>query len=413
MNRRFGLTRRRFLTASLLAASAAVGTIFKASSRKDRDEPLGLDEVDVLMRPSGWAPGSIRPNPVTIPPLGDLADLVPEEPLRALLRKLPPCWPAIKTSKVMHAFRLWGPNAIFPDDAFARPFSAPILSGRQLADYLLDNQTFGRLAPGSSPLLLRTPDGVAVRTYADEYVGTFAGGLGHDDDLLAACGEVGLPAATAVVTESGEATVGDLVSHSISSFSIHQELEWTVEALARYLAPRSRWENRFGETFSFDQVTLELIARPLGKGSCLGTHVPNALVCLYRLAEDHPILSAHVKDRIAQHLKMTSRLITESRMPSGIWAGSWGPGAEAILDTHRDQATGSLVSTGHHLEWIALAPPGLRPERDAIRAAVEGILVEADHYNAYERSELYLEFSHLARGLTLLKNWTPSEVVGS
>jgi len=400
------------LTASLLAASAGAGAAFKARFLPGGGKPLGLGDVDPLLRPSGWEPGPIRPDPVAIPPVGDLADLVPEEPLRNLLRKLPPCWPAIKTSKVMHAFRLWGPGAVFSDGAFIRPFSAPVLSGKQFTDYLLDHRAFRRLAPGSSPLLVRAPDGVEVRTYADEYVGTFAGGLGHDDDLLAACGEVGLPAATPVVTESGEATVGDLVRHSLSSFSIHQELEWTAEALARYLAPRPRWENRFSETFSFDRVVQELIGRPFGKGSCLGTHVPNALVCLYRMAEHHPILSARCRDRIAQYLKAASKLVTESRQPSGVWGGAWGPGADAVLKTPRDQATGSLVSTGHHLEWIAMAPPGLRPKRSVIQAAVEGILVEADRFNAYERSELYLEFSHLARGLSLLKNRTPSEAAG-
>jgi hypothetical protein len=379
-------------------------------------------------RPPAWpeasadsAPGPepIRPVPVAIQPPGDLADLVPDAELRRLLEQLVPSWFSFKTSRVLHAFRLWGPKATFPASLYRHPFEFRVFSGEELRAYLLDHRAFRRLVPAEVPLLVRTPYGVEARSYPSGREAHFAGALGHADDLLVACAEVGLPTDAVLYAADpqagpegvSQATVGDIVRDTVARFTIRQELEWTTEALARYLAPRAGWANRFGEAFTFDQVATALLARPRGQGPCLGTHVTYALTCLWRIGEQHPILSAQVRDRIARYLRDVSLMVVAARLPAGHWGAHWATGRPAKAGAAEADMVGALACTGHHLEWIALAPPDLRPPREQVRRAVRCVLRVAAGYNTYMRSEYYLDLTHLARALCLLKNCDPVEFV--
>jgi len=77
-----------------------------------------------------------------------------------------------------------------------------------------------------------------------------------------------------------------------------------------------------------------------------------------------------------------------------------------------DKVTG-IICTGHHLEWMAQAPPELRPSRDIVGSAVRGVLELVREFTIYDRSQSYLELTHLARALCLMKNQSPVEVVQS
>jgi len=348
---------------------------------------------------------------VKITPYVGLADLVPEKGFYHLLRQLTPSWYSFKTAKVIHAFRLWGPKAIFPSGFFTQLFSDRVFTGAELAGYLLDHRLYNKISPGEDPLLIRTPYGVRVRISQTEIQGQFSGPLGHTDDLLRACGEVGLTTEYPIYTSDGKATLGDLIGDSIAQFDINHELEWTSEALARYLAPQSFWTNRFNECFSFDDIALSLLKRAPGQGTCLGTHVPHALTCLYRISERHPFLSDYVSDRIVSYLKEVSLMVAASRQGDGWWAGRWAPATAAFDRTRETEEFTSLISTGHHLEWIALAPPDCRPPESIIRSAIHGILKLVSRFTAYEICQCYLPLTHLACALCLLKNKTPSDIL--
>jgi hypothetical protein len=336
--------------------------------------------------------------------------MVPDDGLRDLLSNLAPSWYSFKTARVLHAFRLWGPHAVFPARLFTHPFESRVFSGAELAAYLLDHRAYRKTVPGEAPLLIRTPYGVTVRTYVADAIGNFAGGLAHNDDLLTACGEVDLPTDAPVYTPGGPATVGDMVRDTVARFTISQELEWSAEALARYLAPRRSWSNRFGEAFSFDDAAAALLRKTPGEGACAGIHVPYSLTCLYRIHEQHPILSGPTRDRIARYLKAVSLMVVAARQGAGHWSARWAPGVKAEPNPAAEIFTG-VVSTGHHLEWIALAPPDLRPPRDSIGRAVRSVLGLVKTFTTYNRSLAYLELSHLGRALCLLKNRSATEAV--
>jgi len=264
------------------------------------------------------------------------------------------------------------------------------------------------MLPPESPILIKTGYGVLVRTAASENLGSFASVPAHSDDLLVACAEVGLPsghsiwAADRSAKDAVPAKIADMVTDSVARFTIRQELPWTAEAYARYIPTARTWTNRFGDTYTFDDVVAAMLDQPIGAGTCLGIHIVYALTCLFRISESHGILSGKSRDRIAARLREVSAILERSRLSGGYWPARWEPGIKVA----GDDPLFCLPSTGHHLEWIALAPPDLRPSVRVVEDAIAGIcrFLEPERLTRGDRSELYLDLSHLARSLCLLAN---------
>ena len=362
--------------------------------------------IDSTTESNAWHPGDVRENPVDVLSPGDLSALVPVTTVRTLLTQLAPCWFSVKTSRVLHAFRLWGAQATFPADIFDYRAPGRLLDGSELKAYLLDHHFFARLLPGEPAILSKTPYGVMARTFQTPRQAHFTGPLGHSDDLLTACAEMKLLASTeiwvATAADPIRAQLKDMINESMARFSIHQELPWTVEGLARYLAPRKGWQNRFGERYTFDETVMAMVNAPVGEGPCLGTHTVYALACILRIAETEPIVSGKVIDRIARYLRNVSAMVCAARLPEGHWGPRWSP---TISSSQTSEQLQSLTATGHHLEWIALAPPELRPARADISKAIDGVLQiwqQPGWFTNVAYSDCYLDLTHLARALCLL-----------
>jgi hypothetical protein len=360
----------------------------------------------------------IRDAPLDIAPVGDLVNTVPRHETRSILLRLLPAWVSIKTGRVLHAYRLWKADATFPPDLFPNLYNYKSFSGRELSKFLFDHRYFASLLPGESPLLLKTPSGVNVRNVPGGLEGHFVSTLGHSDDLLASCGEVGMSSRTEIwafdlsLNRSEPATIADLVLESVARFTLRQELPWTAESLARYLSSRRQWFNRFGESCSFDEVVLRMLALSPGEGACFGTHTLNSLVCLLRLSEQCLLISGYVKDRVVSHLRQISAHL-DAISKGGAWDGSWAK-KEGNNDIERSSAASMLACTGHHLEWIAIAPPDLRPKQRVIESAISSVFRFLNsgwlaHPSA--ATDAYLDLSHLGRALCLLANRDPSFIV--
>jgi|SRR5579875_148173 len=94
------------------------------------------------------------------------------------------------------------------------------------------------------------------------------------------------------------------------------------------------------------------------------------------------------------------------------WGPRWSP---TISISKKDEQLLSLTATGHHLEWVAIAPPDLRPPKAAIAKAIEGVLriwQKPGWFTSVAYSECYLDLTHLARALCLLLgNTDPNALV--
>lgn len=358
-----------------------------------------------------------RSHPVRIDPVGDFQGLVAQDDLRHIVIKAIPRWPTFKFSRGIHALRLWGPDAAFDESKYPTPHHlAHTFSGQDLVGLFLDHQQLLHFVPDGKPILLDTQFGVGVKRY--DVGGVFEGATGHIDQLISTLGLIGYPSGAPIRTPGHVGTVAELIADAQARFDPAQELEWTAEAFALYLAPRRTWTNRFGETFSFDDVARRLLDRPRGHGTCFGTHVPQALMVLWRVDQQESILDPSTRQDLAAYFEEVSDALVRFQEPEGYWPTTWiEGGAEPPVDLAPDDRTARgekirfLTSTSHHLEWIALAPPELRPPDDAVERATVFLAKYLRIASVPRFSYNYLPITHGVRALCLMENKSPMEIL--
>jgi hypothetical protein len=312
----------------------------------------------------------------------------------------------------MHALRLWGSSARFDspdvqgDVPILNPFLTAIPSAREMVAAMLSNPEARRLGVYPNINIRRSEYGVAVE------VGTVPGSIGHVDQYLKVAGDLGLSSGTQLELGDGEtATISDVLRDSLAQFQIDQELDFTAASYAMWLPPHRSWHDRFGVEHSLEEVVGALLRRPVGSGACFGTHLPYALVQLYRSNEECYLFSRSLAGRIATTLSRVSRLLERHQSREGAWYAQWQESASA--DETEPAAFQAIAATGHHLEWISYAPPPLRPGEETIRRAAR-FLAESIPLNSVTTiSRSYPRFSHAARALVLLEEVDPANLISN
>ncbi len=342
-----------------------------------------------------------KPQPNLVAPRYDEPLVATDEQLHGLLARMRPPAGKPDTNIWVHALRMWGPQAEFNDPA--HPDGATMLA------YYLDDREFRRLAGDAAPPLFEIDEyGVRVRPWfaANDHQRT---GAVHVDDLLATLAESGVPLDTPLHTREGETTVGALLDRAMLHFHRDQhEYEWSLISYARYLFPTLEWTTKYGERMTVDEAVDELIEQDPHNGICGGTHRLEALVVLNRVDEQYNVLPRRTKQKLLAHLHDMSRRLVASQYPDGQWGKNWPRGAAALAEDPGiidDQ----ILATGHHLEWLALAPPEVQPPRETIVRAGQWIartMLELDQADIERR---YGPFSHAARALCLWRNMEPYE----
>lgn len=394
-------SRRQFVALlSSAVVTGAVARIITSPSQRVSTESL-----------NGFTPPQFQETPFELKPIGGLSDLVPRERVVDLLNKLAPCWNAIKVSLVIHALRLWGTAASFPIDRFRRTVTGRLFTGQELLDFFLNHDFYSEVAIGGPPLFVPSDIGLKA-DYDPPIANDFTGRLAHRDDFLQVCCDLGLPLVTPIINSTGVYTLRDVLLNSVAYFRCAGETEWSAEVFARYLAPRAKWTNAFGESIDFDTLSQSLLAKKPGQGACLGTHVEYSLAALLQVNHAHSMLSALTVSRIRDRLQQTADLLSSSAISSsGGWNGNWSGRETSISNDPLSQLTTRVMSTGHHLEWLAIAPPEVRPPDSIIADAALGALDDAAQLTAFQREGGYVQLSHLAKALCLMKNVTADEMI--
>jgi hypothetical protein len=396
------LSRRQLLVSGGAAAMVVAGSELigrSAWSRKSTDAPTW----DVLR-------SRVRSSPIQVPVHGDFAAFVPHAELCSLLLALTPCWNAFKTSLVTHALRLWGSDARFRVEIFPRNFASPVYDGSELRRLLADSEYFCQKFPAEPPLMVRTPYGVRHR-YTSAGFGNHIGVLGHVDEVLCVFAETSMAADAPLILMDGASQVRDLVVASAAHLDLRQELPWTVEGLARYLAPLSQWTNRFGQICSFDDIAATILALPLGEGPCLGTHDLYCLVILLGIDKQYRILSSSSRAAVEARMGRVAALLESSQSKAGLWLDNWHEGKPSSFDAKNDDdLMGAVTATGHHLEWIAIAPSTYRPTDRYIASAIHAVLKMIEDWSVFRNESYYAPLSHLARALCMLGGNTPMQL---
>jgi len=343
---------------------------------------------------------------VKLPVDSALSGVVDDTQLESVLVRVTPCWDNYKVAFNLHALRLWGTKVAFSDIVPTYAHSR-VYSGPERMSMLLNHSEFERHIPGARPLLRASRHGVHSLNHVD--AGSFVGSTVHEDALLAACADAGLPLSTSVVTVEGEFTLADVLSDSVARFSLTQELEWTTLADSSYLAPaKCEWTNKFGDTYSFDDVVGELLDRTSAGGACHGAHVPFALASVYACNDinDGSVISPTTNNRIEKYFHEIQRRLAQRQAPSGSWDSDWYQSL-AMGQRSPDQVEHDrLIVTGHLLEWVAVVPEEFRPPRHNIIAAVEFVTDVVTNCSPRKATGFYAPNTHVARALCLMRGHT-------
>jgi len=356
---------------------------------------LGLYRV-VVIRPA--APDVVLPRnePVEIRPRHADPRVVTDEQLRQVLaRVLPPAMP-VNSNHFVHALRLWGPAAKFED--------ANVPSGAELRDYFLDDAVFRRFAGDTAPpLVYRGRRGVEVRGYDDRATDQTTSSY-HSDDWLATLAETRTPLDTPLHLRDGQATVAELLTDSLAGFHLERlEYEWTAIAYARYVFPQREWRNRFGERLTVDGLVAEIVGHPPDLGPCNGLHRLEALVVLNRADEHYHALKPRTKQIVLGYLHSAAMALASAQSPEGYWTRDWPQAAGASQAAQKNPPTlhDKLLVTGHHLEWLALAPDEVQPPRECVVRAAQWLARTLIEMDDKELALAYGPYSHAARALCL------------
>jgi hypothetical protein len=350
----------------------------------------------------------LREQAITLGPLYDHPWMASDEQLEATLRKLYPRLrgPEPKINYVDHAYRIWGPNAVFDDPE--------ALSGVEMRDVLLNHERFAKVWPRTPSFLqqnkedrwcIRTKEGAATAS--------------HTDHTLASISETGILRDYPVITSAGRTTFAELVETSLSEFSVDQmEYEWSILTYALFIPPTTTWITSEGQQVTFDVLAERLMREMLPNGVCFGHHRVAALVTMLRIdSEVTSILSPFTRQRIVKYLTVISQQLVKTQHPYGYWDEGWigtkpqvKEGEEAIAG---DELKNRIIATGHILEWLAWAPEEVHPPRETLTRAAQWVVRAIEQQEISEIKESFAFPTHAANALALWRKTTPTEFMKS
>jgi hypothetical protein len=348
-----------------------------------------------------------RTKPLIIEPLYDDPNVVSDEELGAVLTKIRPKFvkEKLKSNYVEHAIRAWWLNAKFKDPK--------VMSGEALKDHLVDHgqylaswsEAFKAQGKALEPILQDRPDGVAIRWSGKEECASV-----HHDHWLACLTEAGVDLHEPVFTPNRRRQIEDVLQEALRDFRLDEiEVEWSALAFGLWIAPQKTWTTRTGRQLSFDLLADRLMRGHKRFGVCSGTHRLYSLMVLVRLDDNHDILSDGVRARIMEHLASVRDLIVSCQFPDGHWPSNWAEGADALSKPINDELFKKVIATGHHLEWLAIAPEELHPPRDVVVKAADWVIKTTTEMSDSEIAGKYTFFSHVGNALALWRKTHPSD----
>jgi len=334
--------------------------------------------------------------PAVVLPFYDDATVVSDEDLAAVLTKVLPRFSRehLRPNYVEHALRIWGAKIEFD--------SPDLISGPQMAEYLVDTgQYLASWGPETDPILEPESDGVRIRWGPDATASV------HHDHMLASMAEAGITLDTPVFTPARQTTMEQILSEALRDFRLDErETEWSAMAFGLYLAPQqtASWHNSQGRSITFDMLAARLMRKHRRKGVCLGTHRVYSLMALLRLSQDNDnaLLTTETENRIMEFLHGAKELMIASQAPDGSWPPNWHEGADA--DANRDpneKLYRRVIATGHHLEWLAIAPTELHPPHENIVRAAKWLVNNTRETPQEQIDGSYTFYSHVGNCLAL------------
>ncbi len=374
---------------------AAFGAAYAVSGPRSRD----LTKQELWGREPFTPITVARSEPLVVEPLYDRPDFVSDAELAAVLERVVPRFQHRRTKPnfVEHAVRMWGVKAKFDDPQ--------AMSGRELSEFLTDHARYAASwGSTAAPLVEDRKTGLAIRW------GTESGASVHHDHWLASLTEGGVHRDTPVYGPARRGTtINDVLQESLCDFRLDErETEWTAMAFGLWLPPYREWTGSEGRRYSFDLLAQRLMRGQKQLGVCSGTHRVYSLMLLIRLDDEFDILSDASRAESYGYLERVRDLITASQWEDGRWPSNWPDGAKAASQPIDEELFKQVIATGHHLEWLAIAPRELHPPDNQIRKAARWIIDTTTGKTAADILPHYTFYSHVGNALALWRNTHPA-----
>lgn len=347
----------------------------------------------------------VNRNPAVVTPLYDEPQVVSDEQLLQVLTKVLPHFSRerLKPNFVEHALRIWGSEVTFDDPQ--------VLSGPEMTEFLLDS---GRYAASwgdaATPVLEANDGGVHVRWGIDTTTSV------HHDHMLACLAEAGVGLDRPVFTTARRTNLQQILSEALRDFRPDErETEWSVMGFVLYLMPQqtTSWHNSEGRRITLDMLADRLMRGHRKKGVCLGTHRIYSLMAMLRLDDEFggsQTLSPATRSSILHFLSGARDLMIASQEADGSWPPNWYDGDRAAEKSDPSEPFyRRVIATGHHLEWLAIAPRELHPPQDVIRRAAEWMIRNTLETSQDVIAANYTYYSHAGNALALWRGTSPSE----
>ena len=342
--------------------------------------------------------------PAIVQPLYDDAHVVSDEHLAGVLQKILPRFGSkkLRPNFVEHALRVWGSQIEFQNPE--------LISGPQMVEYLLNSgQYLTSWGDDADPILEPNEDGIHIRWGVDSSTSV------HHDHMLACLAEAGVSLDRPVFTTSRRLTMQQVLSEALRDFRLDErETEWSVMAFGLYLFPQqtTSWHNSQGRKITLDMLADRLIRTHRRKGVCLGTHRIYSLMAMLRLDDQYGpgLLAKETRERIMDFLRGARDLIIAAQDKDGSWPPNWHDGADAGRLADPDEPIyRRVISTGHHLEWLAIAPQELHPPRESIVRAAEWVIRNTLETPQDVVDSNYTYYSHVGNALALWRKTSVSD----
>ncbi|QDV51505.1 hypothetical protein [Gimesia fumaroli] len=336
-----------------------------------------------------------RKVPLQVEPLYDDPSVVTDEELAAVLKQVRPKFPRkhMKPNHVEHALRTWSIRSTFQDPS--------IVSGIEMRDFLIDHARFlASWGDDASPLLVDEPKGISIRW------GSQVGGSVHHDHWLASLTEAGIHLDEPVFAPARrDMDINDVIQQSLRDFRLDErEVEWSAMAFGLWIPPVKQWKTTDGRSVSFDQIVQRLIRGHKKFGVCVGTHRVYSLMLLIRLDDEYDILSDRARANAYGYLERVRDLISVCQFEDGHWPANWMDGKTALTNPEEIPEYKNVIATGHHLEWLAIAPKELHPPHEQIVKAAKWIINNTTSHTEDEILQKYTFYSHVGNALALWRH---------
>jgi len=384
-----------FLLVQVIVIGALTASVASLSPRQTERV------VEVVSAKPKFTPVRIERNePLVVKSLYNDPSVVTDEELAAVLFRVQPKFD-VKNRKpnfVEHALRTWHVTAKFQEPG--------VMSGEEMRDFLLDYGQFAMSwGPEIDSLLESRETGVYVRWGRD------TGASVHHDHTLACITEAGVPLDFQVRTPARrDATLKNMVEQALFDFRLDErETEWSAMAFGLWLPPVKSWTNGAGRELNFDLIAKRQLRGHRQFGVCGGTHRVYSLMLLLRINEKFSILSEPVRAEVYAHLEGVRDTLKVTQFDDGHWPYNWPDGKEAVTNPGDHEAYRDVIATGHHLEWLAIAPEELHPPREMIRKAARWIIDDTTSKTREKIQESFTFYSHVGNALALWRGTSPPD----